>query len=269
MNVYDMIDQYGKHLSHESKSGNTVRAYIADLRGLARGVRSDKIQEQVSDLEKSLEELQCAQSTRNRKIAALNGFVVFLSSKLSLELAVKLTHRKVNGCVEHLNTREEYDALVNETAKYADASRNHALLALIYLQGLRLNELTSLLYEDVGNKIIRIDGNSFELEAETRPVLRKYEGSLSRRDRTDKRPYFMNREREALQDRSIRRVIANIAGNAGVKANPRSLRWGYVSNLVHSDLDHLGIVARSRMTPERLIQVYNPLLSERHEKLTK
>jgi len=245
------------------RTENTRRAYAADIRDLAQGLNGDFGEEHVRELERRIRDLSCAPSTRNRKSSAVKQFIDFVNGHLGLELRVDLGNPKLNALMTQPTRPSDYQILVNTALGGKTGERDHALLALMYLQGLRPAEISALMCKDVGEAILTVDRDIFELEPACVPVLRAYEGTLISEDRKTHMAYFQNRSHKGLGVRSVRKRVENLAETTGIEATPRSLRWGYIKNLIDSGMNNEDVCVKARVTPQRMAIVYKGLFGSK------
>lgn len=252
--IDSLIPEYMARLRQQGRSANTQRAYIADIKGIARGIRATE--SGVRELEHRVLANSASAATLNRKICALRDFVRFVNERFNLELALDISARKIDRIVTTPATPEEYQKLVESANDAGNAYRNHALIALMYLQGLKASELSALVCRDVRDKVIVLPEDTVEIEDECRPVLRRYERAFPKAAR---RPYFQSRSGGAYDTRMIRKIISNLAREAGISMNPSGLRMGYIKNLINGGADSAEVCRKARLKPDRLNMIYKAL----------
>ncbi|MCU1445875.1 tyrosine recombinase XerC [Cryobacterium sp.] len=163
MHLDPAIDGYARYLSAERGfSVNTVRAYCADLAGLASFAES-RGATQVEDLGLELlrdwlwtgTEAGLARATIARRSASARGFTAWLAREGTLpsDPAVRLRSPKAGRTLPRVINRSQMQDLLDRLEAAAQtgepgAVRNLAIIELLYASGLRVSELVGL---DVGD----------------------------------------------------------------------------------------------------------------------
>ncbi|WP_120340036.1 tyrosine recombinase XerC [Cryobacterium soli] len=164
MNLDRAIDAFARHLTMERGfSANTVRAYGADLAGLAT-FAEERGATEVGDLGLELlrdwlwtgTEAGLARATIARRSASARGFTAWLTREGTLpsDPAVRLRSPKPGRTLPRVINRTQMQELLDRLQLAADtadpaAIRDLAVIELLYASALRVSELVGLDVADV------------------------------------------------------------------------------------------------------------------------
>lgn len=164
MRLDDAVDAYLRHLAEERGfSGNTVRAYRADLARLGEYAEQHGV-ERIGDLD--LEMLRdwlwresqggLSKSTLARRAASVRGLTAWAASRdeTPADVAGRLRAPRADKHLPRVLTREQMDTMLDGLWKRAagadpSALRDLAVIELLYASALRVSEIVGLDIEDV------------------------------------------------------------------------------------------------------------------------
>jgi integrase/recombinase XerC len=271
------LQAFDTHLHVErNQSPNTRRAYLSDIRQLARHVGEDgvpgattplQVRTWLADLQQGL-----SPSTRARKLAAVRAFFRFLVSEgaLALDPTAGLPLPKTPQHLPRPLSVDDCDALVNappaaQGARETRASRgsksahfaalrdirDRALTELLYGTGIRVGELVGLDVRDAdlhagevrvlgkGNKerIVPLPGLCREALDEWMTA-RQRPGVLAEPLFISLRPRREDKPRR-LGDGDVRRILRERGVTAGIRdrVHPHRMRHSYATHLLDMGAD--------------------------------
>jgi len=258
--VQDRVEAFLHYLSAErGSSKNTIDAYRNDLSGfrtfidgngfqdpaIAKAITRNSINAYIADLNSR----RYARATVARKVAAVKSFCTFLldHGDLSSNPATQVDSPRAPKPVPKPMTTVEVDLLLQEPRKYdsPEATRDAAMLELMYATGMRVTELVSLNMDSLhlepmpawvrclgkGGKERTIPVHEQAIEAMTqylddaRPQLLK------------SRPHqalFVNRRGERLTRQGFWLILKGYAKTAGIDSHvtPHTLRHSFATHLL-------------------------------------
>lgn len=210
-----------------------------------------------------------APSTVNRRLAALRSFVKvarlfgLVDFSLDVEGVKSQSYRDTKG-PGRSGVRRLLDELASRTGQ--KASRDRALVRLLYDLGLRRGEAVSLDLEDVdlqaGTVSIlgkgRTERETLTLPAPTKAALDAW---VSVRG-AEAGPLFVNFDRAAkgsrLTGRSVARVLASLGDAVGLRVRPHGLRHAAVTEALDATGGNVRAVQRfSRHRDLRVLTMYD------------
>lgn len=184
----------------------------------------------------------------------------------------------------HLRPGEVETLIETEIREGSWAVRDRALLEMLYATGLRVGELVSLDWADIDldARVVRVLGKGSKermvpfgkpataaLEA-WRIAWPEHRQRSKGDDREDGDPLFLNNRGRRLSDRSVRRIVDQVAIAAGVAehVHPHTLRHTFATHLLEEGADlraiqellgHSSLATTQRYTHvdiDRLLKVY-------------
>ena len=277
------LEEFASHLRQvERASEHTQRAYLSDLRQLARylsekGVALDAASR--DDLRAFLAARFGSNSpaTLARKQASLRAFYEHRvrMGHLDDSPARRLVFPKRRVSLPNVVNVDDCFALLDApSARTAAGLRDRCALELLYGAGLRVSELVQLDPADVHESVVRVRGKGNKerevpLVSKARVALDAY---LARRH--ELRPscdaLLLNRRGGRLTARSVARHLARYAQIAGARrhVHPHALRHSFATHLLDMGADlrgiqellgHASLSTTQRYThvsSKRLLQVY-------------
>lgn len=218
------------------RSEHTRRGYQADIRGLLATVQKQLAAITLADLQEWLGSLDAmAPASRARKIAAVKSLLSFAEKTGLLPFNVGAALRVPpvkNVLAERILEESDVIRLIAlETDK-----RNHALLRLGYLAGLRISEICGLRWRDTkrrpGGGQITVFGKGGKTRVVVLPAAMWKELIELRGQRDDNDPVFRSAKGGALDPSAVHRIVKRAAARAGLSAavSAHYLRHAHVSH---------------------------------------
>ncbi|MGD9526606.1 MAG: tyrosine-type recombinase/integrase [Dehalococcoidia bacterium] len=231
------------------ESEHTRRGYTRDLTrffGWCTAAGLDPLEARRAHLDAYRHQLQAsdpdtgrtrATSTVARALSAVSGFYRYAVQEdvLARSPAAALRRPKVTEQSQQTGlTRDELRALLAAAA--ADGARSHALITLLALNGLRIDEALSRdidhLDHQRGHPVLHLrrKGGSHAVCVLAPPTLRALQSYL---DGRDSGPIFITRTGRRLDEPAAWRLVRRLARRAGLPAaarlNPHSLRHSFIT----------------------------------------
>jgi len=159
--------------------------------------------------------------------------------------------------------------------KIFNASRNNAIIALLYSSGIKVAELASLNLADVDlrKREIRAPGKSgshgyCSVTQETVGALKSYLEAREAKGNVNDQALFITRAGERIKRRDIQRVLPEYAKEAGInkKVSPQTLRHSIAIHLLDRGMDLRYVQALLRHASASSTQIYTPEVSNRRLK---
>jgi integrase/recombinase XerD len=253
------------YLSKEKNySPNTLAAYSSDLTQLGDYIRSLKSghdgnlrqlmldRDLLASYMQELREKKYSVSTIARKVAAAKSFLHFMveKGKIKAEQAPKLASPQVSKPMAEPLTVSEVRRFLAEPAKFntLEATRDKAMLELLYATGLRASELMALNIEDINLKkgtikcnrrdssyrVVSVDSYILKMiEEYIREVRQKLLSNES------ENALILNMRGERLTRQGFWQIIQGYAEKAGLgnKVTPRSLRRSFAIHKLDGGVD--------------------------------
>ena len=260
--THGAIHEFLRYLEHErGMSPHTVRNYGIDLAQFHQHVREggeearfplDITYHDIRGFMAELNEREISRQTVARKVAALRSFYRFCIKRGRLAAnpaAVVRTPRLDKKLPSCLSADEIARLLGTPDAHTLGGARDQAIMELLYSAGLRTFELVALNHEDVDmeRRVLRLRGKG--MKERVNPVGRYAVEALTRYlDRMrlslnpaklDRSALFLNFRGQRLTTRSIRRMLAWYAGQAGLppEISPHTLRHSFATHLLQRGAD--------------------------------
>jgi integrase/recombinase XerC len=303
MHLDPAIDGYARYLSAERGfSVNTVRAYCADLAGLAAFAESHGAI-QVTDLGLELlrdwlwtgTEAGLARATIARRSASARGFTAWLAREgiLPSDPAVRLRSPKPGRTLPRVINRSQMQELLDtlEAAAHSGtpgAIRDLAIIELLYASGVRVSELVGLDVVDVdlSRLTLRVTGKGdkervvpFGVPAqaavvryltEARPLLASLPGAVpsSAAPRATAPPstaLFLGASRNRLGVRAVYRIVAALLESlpGSGPAGPHALRHTAATHLLDGGADLRAVQEMLGHASLGTTQIYTHVSAER------
>jgi integrase/recombinase XerC len=290
--MHPELDGFAAHLAQvERASPHTQRAYLSDLRQLARflGERGTQLDAATrEDLRAFLASRFSANSpaTLARKQASLRAFYEHRvrMGYIADSPARRLVFPRRRVSLPNVVAVDDCFALLEApSARTAAGLRDRAALELLYGAGLRVSELVGLDLCHLQHDSVRVLGKGSKermvpLVSKARAALERY---LSRRHELRPRSdaLFLNRRGGRLTARSVARQLDRYALIAGARrhVHPHALRHSFATHLLDMGADlrgiqellgHASLSTTQRYThvsSERLLQVYEDAHPRAHK----
>lgn len=250
MNKY--IEQFSNSLKAERDvSPHTLKAYTEDLKEFLPF--TDKKPQDIDNLDirgflASLHHRKLKKSSIARKLATIRSFFKYLHREgyVKKNPAKLVSSPKIPKVLPRFLTIDEtfslMDAPQGDTFK---ATRDKAILELLYSSGLRVSELTSLDISDLDVKesLVRVKGKGkkeriIPVGSKALDAIKNYlpeRISLKKKSRA----LFLNNRGGRLTERSIRRILLEYSRMINLKGHlsPHTLRHTFATHLLHGGVD--------------------------------
>ena len=280
-NLFDKwIPRFETHLKVEvSASPHTIRNYLSDLRQWEQYLGSSSSAEFTPDsVRRALGELSKGRegATLQRKLAALRAFLNFLSNEGGLaEGAIpNLPSPKANKPLPRVLNEEQAGELVAQK-DLPRATRDQALLELLYGTGLRASEAAALNWQDVrwAAREIRVEHGKGGKQRIV-PMLASVAEILKAVQLEQRQPHegavFRNQAGGRLTTRSMQSIVARAAQGAGIAGtSPHTLRHSFATHILSNGgnlraiqelLGHASVSTTQKYThidPKALAEAYD------------
>lgn len=254
------IDDYRNFLVLEkSLSGNSVSAYLTDLRKLqqfaeSKGVEPESLQR--TDLEEFLAQLHdmgLNKRSQSRVLSGVRGFFKYLllEEVIDNDPTELIDSPKIGRKLPEVLSVAEIDAmeLAIDLSK-PDGHRNKAIIETLYSCGLRVSELVSLRLTDLffNDGFIRVIGKGDKerlVPIGTKAIndigiyLLQRNQPSTRINPESRNVVFLNRWGRQLTREMVFTIIKKYAKLAGIKKNisPHTLRHSFATHLVEGGAD--------------------------------
>lgn len=246
------IEQFCNSLKAEKDvSPHTMRAYTKDLEEFLSF--TDKKPQDIDNLDirgflASLYYRKLKKSSIARKLATIRSFFKYLHREgiVKKNPAKLVSSPKVPKSLPRFLTVDEAFALMNSPkGDTFQASRDKAILELLYSSGLRVSELTTLDINDfdIKESLVRVKGKG--KKERIIPIGSKaveaMENYLPERILLKKKSQalFLNNRGGRLTQRSIRRIVDKYGRMIALKGHlsPHALRHTFATHLLHGGAD--------------------------------
>jgi len=246
------IEQFSNSLKAERDvSPHTLKAYTEDLKEFLPF--TDKKPQDIDNLDirgflASLHHRKLKKSSIARKLATIRSFFKYLHREgyVKKNPAKLVSSPKIPKVLPRFLTIDEtfslMDAPQGDTFK---ATRDKAILELLYSSGLRVSELTSLDISDLDVKesLVRVKGKGkkeriIPVGSKALDAIKNYlpeRISLKKKSRA----LFLNNRGGRLTERSIRRILLEYSRMINLKGHlsPHTLRHTFATHLLHGGVD--------------------------------
>lgn len=280
-----VLDDYGAHLGRErGLSEHTVRAYLADLRGLARHADVAPQRVTLSRLRSWLAWLGdegASSATIQRRVASVRGFFTwadregFVTPNPSLRLKAPRKARRLPHVPTATAVATTLGSAEARAAEEGDpeALRDLALVELLYSCGLRVSEACALTMRQIDRDRRSVTvvgkGGKERVVPLGLPALRALDAWLLVRPTiaTDRSPdtVFLGVQGGPLDPRVARRVVhsATAAAGPGAEVGPHGLRHAMATHLIEGGADLRSVQEMLGHSSVATTQLYTHVTSER------
>lgn len=250
----EQVQAFLLHLHNKNFSPHTLLGYEEDLQqfmDFCSARKATRVQDftlaTVRSFLASLATHKYQRNTTLRKIASLRSFANYLTEQGQLAnnpFKLLPAPKREKLLPKFLNT-EETNRLINTAAAQGQfATRNRALLELIYSSGLRRSEVTGLKIANVDffNGVVKVlgKGNKQRYVPVTHTALEALRQYLS--TRTNPQPtdaLFLNKNGTPLTGDGLAYIFKTLAikSNIARKVSPHSLRHSFATHLLNNGCD--------------------------------
>ena len=251
-----LTEEYQHHLEGErGLSPNTIRAYQADLAGLALSARVPPDRVTLAHLRSWLAgqvESGAEPASLQRRVSCVRGFFAWAHREgfVASDPAIRLrAPRRPRTLPEVPTEMQVTDTIASLASVAADgdpiALRDVALVELLYASGLRISEACGLGLRDVDfeNSTVRVlgKGNKERTVPVGAPARRALDAWLAVRERVagpgSPPRLFLGTRGGALDPRVARRVVHAATAAGGVSVGPHALRHAMATHLLAGGAD--------------------------------
>lgn len=281
------LKSFLEYLAHQKDfSSNTTRAYETDLRQFTAFLRNKKIRSfSKVDYPVFLGFLSSLKTDNNyteksvaRKVASLKAFFRFLSARKLIKSNPALllySPRVPERLPEFLTVEEVTKVIESPDGDGWQASRDRAILELLYATGIRVGELTSLTIKNVNipDDTVKVEGKGRKerIVPVGRPAMNALIEYLEQRPQKNQEMVFLNKYGKPLTDRSVERLVDKYGKIAGIgrRITPHTFRHSFATHMLDRGADlrtvqellgHERITTTqiyTHLTVERLREFYN------------
>jgi len=250
----EQVQAFLVHLHNKNFSSHTLQGYEEDLLQFTDFCTARKLN-QVSDFSlatvrsflASLAPHKYQRNTTLRKIASLRSFANFLLEQgqiASNPFKLLPAPKRERHLPKFLNIDETERLIETSAAAGRFATRNRALLELIYSSGLRRSEVTGLKIADVDlfNGVVKVlgKGNKERYVPVTQTALQALRDYLA--TRVNPRPdeaLFLNKNGTPLTGDGLAYIFKTLAIKSNIvrKVSPHSLRHSFATHLLNNGCD--------------------------------
>ncbi|MBI5049327.1 MAG: tyrosine recombinase XerC [Nitrospirae bacterium] len=246
------IEQFTDSLKAERDvSPHTLRAYTKDLTEFFLFI--DKKLKEIDNLDirsflASLYSRKLKKSSIARKLATIRSFLKYLNREgyVKNNPAKLVSSPKLQKALPRFLTIDEVFSLIDAPkGDTFSASRDKAILELLYSSGLRVSELTNIDMGDfdIKESLVRVKGKGKKerivpIGSKAVEAIKNY---LPERILLKKKSQalFLNNRGERLTERSVRRIVVKYSRMIALKdrLGPHTLRHTCATHLLHSGAD--------------------------------
>lgn len=252
MNISSDIDEFMLYMTSLGRSDNTIVNYAVDLAQFADYMEAAGVSSlselKMDFLRAFLRELSgygFSKSSVARKLSSLRGFVKYLArtGTLDRDISIGLKGPKLPTSLPRALAYEDVLLLLEGGPRGNKKElRDQLLLELLYSSGLRVNELTSLDWEDVDmvERWLRVFGKGSKSRMvpfgqKARELLERWKLQNASQERCTQgaSPLFEGVGGERLTDRTVHRVVVAAAKRVGLSGvTPHSLRHSFATHML-------------------------------------
>lgn len=287
MEYFELLKSFILYLKNERNySLNTLRAYSKDIEEFIYFLQQEKIDDFVKierqDLRNFLAILyqkKYSKATISRKIASLKSFFKFLQvqEQIKVNPLKYISSPKKEKKIPNFLTVDEIENLLSQPlTDNLLGLRDKAIMEFLYGTGVRVEELVSLNVADIdflgGMVKIKGKGNRERIIPVGEIALKAVNSYLRKREKEgiDTKILFINKQKNRINVRSIRRIIGKYAKKANIqtKVSPHTLRHSFATHLLEAGcelravqemLGHKSLTTTqnyTHLTTQRLKKVY-------------
>lgn len=252
MTCSDLLCDFSLYLTlQRGLSANTAEGYSRDIRHLAEFLGDDKTLTEV-DLDTlhaflaSLHDLGLSRASQARLVAGLRTFYKYLRSEnlIDSDPTELLESPKAGRSLPDVLSVEEIDAMIAAIPQEKEeATRNRAIIEILYGSGLRVSELCDMRISRLSARdalaIIEGKGAKQRIVPVSPGALVAIEDYMEQRSRRPIAPgnediLFLNRRGKQLSRVMIFYIIKQLAELAGIKkrVSPHTLRHSFATHLL-------------------------------------
>ncbi len=250
MNKY--LDQFIDFLKGEKGvSQHTLRAYSEDIKSFLSFIDKDPVKIDHLDIRSFISFLyhkKLKKTSISRKLATVRSFYKFLHREgyVKSNPAKLVSSPKVPKNLPRFLTIDDVFALLDKPqGDTFKATRDKAILELLYSSGLRVSELTSIDTSDLDFKesLVRVKGKGkkeriIPIGSKAMDAIQNYlpERILLKKNTT---ALFLNNRGGRLTQRSVRRILVHYSRMINLKGDlsPHTLRHTFATHLLHEGAD--------------------------------
>src|SRR3989338_2144956 len=239
--------------AEKNASPHTIKNYKADLveffHFLGKSPLTDVNYLSIRRFLAYLREREFLKSTVSRKLACLKSFFKYLtrehlvSSNPASSIATPKRERRLPSFLETGEVERLLEAAKGDSW---ERKRDLAILETLYSSGIRVSELVGLNSDDVDllSNLIKVRGKGKKerivpIGSCAVQAVKNYLDALPVHLQNGSVPVFLNRSKNRLTDRSIRRIILRCARRAEIKKeiSPHTLRHTFATHLLDRGAD--------------------------------
>ncbi len=200
-----------------------------------------------------LHKQQITKTSISRKISAIRSFFKYLEKHgvITENPSINVIAPKVEQSIPtYLTVDEVFHLLDSIETKTLGGKRNRAIFELLYSTGMRVSELVGLDVEDVDfdRRVVRVRGKGsveriVPFGEKSLFRIREYrenlQGNMHKAPDIWKGPLFLNKNRGRLTDRSVARILNDVArkANLTMPISPHDLRHTFATHMLDAGLD--------------------------------
>lgn len=238
MSWEEIIERFESYMKLLNYSDETAKAYRNDVQWLTKEFsikNPDDIKKLSGDgVQQHLSLAPLEYATQRRRVAGLLTFFSYLEKEEHLPCSILLQYPKKDNNTEplqHVISKKEYKKMRKVIFPH-NTIRNLAILDVMYGSGLPISITHNLDWMNVSleERVLKdLEGYSCDipLSKESQESLYKY---IKENPINNSNALFLNRFKERITTRGIRKIIKIFGESIGIEAAPSALRWGFFVN---------------------------------------